>query len=267
MEFKKTKPVTKSEKLKKQERLMCLKVKEARGSGWISFNDLKLLSLPVELLLPLRNLQNLFMSNCSLKGELPLDLGKLKRLQVLDASCNLLVSIPDNLLSNLQSLTVLDLSRNHITSVPYTVGDLHCCKELCLAHNDLVALPHTIAYMNHLQLLDVGHNRIAKMATDMFAGGLRGTLQVLRINNNQLDRLPRDVGRLSALEELDVSNNCIYFLPSTIDGLERLNVLKFHGNNWTNEIPRFKSMLDDGVKGRYGVKARKTARALVHPDA
>ena len=122
--------------------------------------------------------------------------------------------------------------------------------------------------VKQLQSLDVSHNRIAKIAPDVLAGGLRGTLHVLRVNSNQLDSVPRDVGRLSALQELDVSNNNIYFLPSTVDALRRLKVLKFHGNKWTNEVPAFGgSGGNDDVQGRYGVNARKTARALVHPDA
>ena len=249
--------------------LICYKVREARGTGWISFNHLKLKQIPGDLFIRAPNLKYLYASNCALQGELSINLGTLTKLCVIDASFNKLVSLPENLFANLNELTILDLSNNKLTSLPYTVGEMQNCKELMLAHNDFVALPHTISRMKRLEILDASHNMISLLQGAMFAGGLGGTLHVLRLNNNQLDRIPREVGRLSQLEELDISNNQLYFLPSTCRELKRLQVIRFKGNKWTNNVPRYQEKMPrvDDLNASYGERALRTARALVHPDA
>ena len=251
-----------------KDELICFKVREARGTGWISFNHLKIRKIPDDVYTRIKNLKYLYISKCGLQGQLPVNLGVLINLVVIDASFNKIVSIPDNLFTNLKQLTILDLSHNALSTLPYTVGDLHHCKELMLAHNSFVALPHTIAHMKRLEILDASFNRISSLQGAMFAGGLGGTLHVLRLNNNQLDRLPREVGRLSQLEELDVSNNVIYFLPATCRDLKRLQVFRFKGNKWTNNVPRYqeKTPRVNDLNASYGERALRTARALVHPD-
>ena len=266
MEYKNTKHNKKFKKDTSDLSIVTFKIREARGTGWLSFNDFKLGRVPSELYTRLKSLKYLYMSKCHLGGELPVELGNLSNLVALDVSFNKLVSIPDKIFANMKNLEILDISHNKLTTLPYSVGELDHCKELMVASNNLVALPHTIAHMKRLEIIDASSNMIQTVQGATFTGGLTGTLHILRLANNRLDRLPREVGWLTQLEELDVSNNELYFLPATCRSLRRLKVLRFKGNKWSNAAPQYQEKYED-LNASYGRKALKTAFTLVHPSA
>ena len=267
MEFNNTKHNPKFKKSSSKESIICFKLREARGTNWLSFNDMKVYKVPSEIHERLLNLHHLYMSRCCLSGTLPVELGYLEKLKVLDISMNKITILPDNLFANLNSLEVLDVSGNMLRSLPYT---LECCselRELCSAQNQLVAVPHTLANLSNLQMLDLSENMIRQFQGEMFAGPIQNNLRVLRVNSNILDRLPREIGMLSKLQELDVSDNQLYFLPTTTRSLKQLQVLRFTGNKWTNPSPQYcdKYKGKDDLDGSYGLKAKTKLSTLVYP--
>ena len=267
MEFNNRKHNPKFKKSSSKESIVCFKLREARGTNWLSFNDMKLYKFPSEIHERLLNLHHLYMSRSCLSGELPVELGYLEKLKVLDVSLNKISGLPDNLFANLFNLEILDVSGNILRSLPYT---LECCTELqevSAAQNQLVALPHTIANLGKLHTLDVSQNMIRSLQGEMFVGPIQNSLRVLRVNANLLDRLPRAVGALVKLQELDVSENQLYFLPTTARSLKHLQVLRFSGNKWTNPTPRYcdKYKGDGAVEGSYGTKAKTKISTLVYP--
>jgi hypothetical protein len=46
--------------------------------------------------------------------------------------------------------------------------------------------------------------------------------QVLRLENNRLEALPEPLGDLAALTKLDISTNCLRFLPPSMGRLRRI---------------------------------------------
>lgn len=126
----------------------------------------------------------------------------------------------------LASLTHLDLSRNSIGgALPDTMPrHLPALQILKLAGNLITALPSTIGDWRRLRVLVCGSECM---------GG------------NQLCVLPAGIGRLIALEELDVSHNQLVALPVTIGDLRSLRVLTVYGNRLRqlpSSISRLRSM-------------------------
>jgi Leucine-rich repeat (LRR) protein len=81
------------------------------------------------------DLEELNISNNKLTGALPSEIGKLKRLKVLNASNNLMTGVPAEI-GHLPDLEILDLSSNELTGLPNELAELKKLKVLNLSGND-----------------------------------------------------------------------------------------------------------------------------------
>jgi Leucine-rich repeat (LRR) protein len=141
---------------------------------------------------------------------------------------NYLPAIPA-VLSRLSHLTVLDLSKNHI-SVPLTETlDFPKLKDLRLSGNKLQSLEALTTFLSapHLQQLNVSNNRIAgalpalrttfpdlfllnasdNCISDASSESLKG-LKIVNLSNNEISRLDPRIGLLSGtLTGLEVEGN------------------------------------------------------------
>ncbi|EHA8592526.1 tyrosine-sulfated glycopeptide receptor 1 [Cocos nucifera] len=80
----------------------------------------------------------IFFGNNSLEGEIPPEIGLLRRLLVLDLSHNDFSGAIPVQLSNLTNLEKLDLSRNHLSGmIPSGLSSLHFLASFSVAYNDL----------------------------------------------------------------------------------------------------------------------------------
>ena len=125
-------------------------------------------------------------------------------IRILDASHNVLSSVPKNFLDFLApALRSLDLSYNAITG---HVSDrafslLSVVQILSLAHNNIEDLSKpSLLSLSRLQLLDLSHNRIEVLQFGQFVG-LSG-LRIVNLSHNKLRSLPRDVFQVLLLSLL-----------------------------------------------------------------
>ena len=141
---------------------------------------------------------------------------------ILDLSSLSLTSLPPifNTDPFIKRLTKLDISRNHLTSLPAEIGGLQALQELNVRSNRLTSLPAEIGRLQALQELHVRSNQLTSLPAEI--GGLQA-LQELQVSSNQLTSLPGEIGGLQALQRLNVYNNRLTSLPGEIGRLQALD--------------------------------------------
>ena len=130
-------------------------------------------------------------------------LGDLMQLEVLDLHNNLLKNIPPSLVK-LTNLKSLNLSDNHIRTLPNDIGDLISLSALELSRNELQFVPVSVLQCT--------------------------SLTTLSLHSNVLEVLPDAIGTLPLLTKLDISGNRIKYLPFSIGFSNSLKELILFGN-------------------------------------
>lgn len=175
----------------------------AKGLKLLDFkNDLKLAGL-------LPNLTELRLSGRGLQI-LPPEIGELKSLKNLDLSHNYLKSLPQEFakLQKLESVTLGLLHPNHETKpwgeFPTVLFDLPQLKSLII-HSKLTALPNDIHKLKNLEHFE--------------------------FSSYHLFELPENLGEMTQLKTLNLSNTAIKKVPDSLLQLQNLEVLKFTYND------------------------------------
>ncbi|XP_076243053.1 leucine-rich repeat 47 isoform X2 [Calliopsis andreniformis] len=127
----------------------------------------------------------------------------------------------DRQILKLQSLRILNLSDNQITSLPKELGLLQHLQELHLSQNRLdKAIKWTwldqIAIQSNLKLLDISNNLLSNVPEQI---GKLHALVNLKISKNSLSYLPQSIGKLTNLKYLDVSKNNLVSMPGSMGSL------------------------------------------------
>lgn len=146
-------------------------------------------------------------------------------LEVLDLSGNALSSLPDNLM-RLTRLRILFCSDNQFTALPEVLGR---CAQLSMAGFKANQI-HTVsakALPPLLRWLILTDNRITRLPAEL---GDCAQLQKLMLSGNQLKALPPELSRCSGLELLRIAANQLTELPAWLLAMPRLSWLAYAGN-------------------------------------
>nr|KAG5696736.1 hypothetical protein BaRGS_028856 [Batillaria attramentaria] len=154
------------------------------------------------------------------------------------------------------SIRLLDVSKESLENVQRIAASI---KRLLAPSLRLKSVPEPlVAYLEHLEKLDLGHNQLSDAS---FPDAMKSLdcLMELRLNDNQLTRVPTCLRRLKNLTRLDLSNNQLdsgtglekmrklqvlvldnnnlNSLFKDISGLRRLEILRVSGNS-IRDVPR-----------------------------
>ncbi|KAE8580684.1 hypothetical protein XENTR_v10024500 [Xenopus tropicalis] len=188
------------------------------------------LNLSSFLVFPPLDTQFLDLSGCSLNSSPSLN--KLWRLQTLLLAQNKIKEVGDLSWMGIQSLQILDLSRNRISVLSMSFSkDLDLLIHLILSYNLLHTLSELcLQHLHNLEYLDLQGNLI----TSLQPGVLRPLtkLRHLQLQNNLLKSLQSDeFSVLQRLELLDLSGNQIQELPPMLfNPLHSLTFLNLQQN-------------------------------------
>jgi Leucine-rich repeat (LRR) protein len=148
-------------------------------------------------------------------GEIPVEIGNLKALQVLVLAGNQLVGNIPQEISGCVSLQNLTLGENNFTG----------------------PVPEFLVNLTSLVRIDLGRNNLTGfIPLDL---DKLGNLSTLILSSNELfGPVPKSLGNCSSLVELDLaSNNLTGEIPPLLGQLSKLNILSLKGNNLIGGFP------------------------------
>ncbi|MFS2156888.1 leucine-rich repeat-containing protein kinase family protein [Pseudomonas sp. Pseusp122] len=160
-----------------------------------------------------------------------LNTGKLHGIRRLDLSCGL-TEFPRAIFELADSLEVLNLSGNALSSLPDDLYRLRHLRILFVSDNAFTELPPCIGRCEQLQVIGFKANRIRHVCGE----ALPPLLRSLILTDNQIDCLPEALGDCTHLQKLMMAGNRLQHLPESLVRCQRLELLRIAVNQLT-ELP------------------------------
>jgi len=165
--------------------------------------------------------------------------GELKGIKRLSLSENL-SHFPKEIYELADSLEILDLSHNQLSSLP---DDLHKLKHLRIAffsNNLFTHVPDSFKACNKLTMLGFKANQIERFDEDI----LSTSISWLILTDNRIATLPKSMGKLIKLQKCALAGNKIKELPQEMKACVNLELLRLSANDlesipqWLLNLPR-----------------------------
>lgn len=197
---------------------------------WESLETISLKENPIyripDVLLPLKNLQNFFVSRIPAVDAF--QVSGLKRLEISNIPLRKVPGFAEKLKS-ISSLTleVLSLENCNLRKFPKSILKVDSLVFLSLSKNAIREVPEEIVQLENLQNLQLAGNRLRTLPEELFS--LR-KLQLLDLSGNLFTRISKRIARLSSLLVLDLSRNRIVDFPRRVWFLPKLSKLHLEDN-------------------------------------
>lgn len=204
------------------------------------------------------NVSEINLRGNALKGNFPVAVADLPKLEKLDLSSNQLTGEVSTAISGLSNLVRLDLSNNRFSGDPtaailplsqlqeisvgnntFVFADIETLLQnfpqvqvLDLAHIGLNAIPQKLSTLSKLEFLNLSNNSVTQNFNHLSTLII---LKELNLSGNQLTKIPTEVGMLAQLRTLDLSNNVISpNFTAPLAQLKNLEWLNMSANQMTN---------------------------------
>lgn len=153
--------------------------------------------------------------------------GRLMGRTQLKLSCNL-KEFPSEIFDLADSLEILDLSGNALTSLPDRLPELHKLKILFCADNHFTELPRVLGQCKALSMVSFRNNHIHHVSPE----ALPPLLRWLILTGNQLTELPPELGHRPHLQKLMVAGNRLQTLPEELGNCKNLELIRIAANRF-----------------------------------
>ncbi|MEH3113725.1 leucine-rich repeat-containing protein kinase family protein [Pedobacter terrae] len=164
---------------------------------------------------------------------LALQSGKLKGSVSLKLSENL-TEFPTEIFDLADTLEVLDLSCNRLSTLPADFGRLKKLKIFFCSENLFTVLPDQLADCPLLDIVGFKSNQI----TSVPAKSLNPNLRWLILTNNNIAELPKEIGLCTRMQKLMLSGNRLSVLPEELSNCQNLGLLRIAANT-LHELPKW----------------------------
>ncbi|PRQ22081.1 putative protein kinase RLK-Pelle-LRR-XI-1 family [Rosa chinensis] len=180
----------------------------------------------------------LYLSNCSITGEIPEGIGNLTLLENLELSHNHLVGEIPQSITNLKKLRQLELYANSLTGkIPAGLGNLTSLRNFDVSDNKLEGDLSELKSLTGLESVQLYENHLVGEVPEEF-GEFKNLYQLSLYKNKLTGPLPQKLGSWSGLEYIDVSENYLTGpIPPGMCKNEKLIDFLLLQNNFTGGIP------------------------------
>lgn len=159
--------------------------------------------------------------------------GELKGIKRLSLSENL-SSFPPEIYELCDTLEILDLSHNALSSLPADISRLKKLKIAFFSNNLFTEVPSVFKSCKNLYMLGFKANQIEVFDEDI----LPLSISWLILTDNKITKVPASIGKLHKLQKCALAGNRIEVIPKEIQACENLELLRLSANE-IKEIPSY----------------------------
>ena len=164
--------------------------------------------------------------------------GALAGARRLDLACGL-TELPREVFDLADTLEVLNLTGNQLSSLPDDLPRLHRLRVIFCSDNAFTTLPPVLGSCGQLEMVGFKANRIDQVPPESLPPRLRWLI----LTDNAVEKLPDTLGQRSRLEKLMLAGNRLTALPD-LSGCGELALLRLAANRletlppWVLSMPR-----------------------------
>ena len=190
--------------------------------------------------------------------------GKLKGATRLVLSAGL-TQFPTEIYDLADTLEILDLSGNALTSLPDDFVRLKYLRVLFASNNRFETMPTVLGRCENLSMVGFRANGMQVLPPE----SLPPTLRWLILTDNKLETLPAELGRRPALQKLMMAGNRLRSLPAEMSACSRLELLRIAANRfealpeWLLSLPRLSWLSYSGNPVCAALEAKALAQTPV----
>ena len=139
-----------------------------------------------------------------------------------------LTEFPDALYQLAETLEILDLSDNQLTTLPQELTCFARLRTLFASNNPFSELPRVLGRMPQLEMVGFKACRIEHVPEDSLPPRLRWLI----LTDNRVQQLPESMGRCTRLQKLMLSCNQLRQLPRSLEHCQTLELLRIASNRF-----------------------------------
>jgi hypothetical protein len=165
--------------------------------------------------------------------------GELAGIQRLDLTCGL-TEFPREIFDLADTLEILNLSGNALTTLPDDLPRLHRLRIIFCSDNHFTRVPEVLGRCGNLEMVGFKANKIEALP----AAALPPKLRWLILTDNRLGELPAEIGECVRLQKLMLAGNRLERLPQELAACRNLELLRIAANrferlpDWLFDMPR-----------------------------
>lgn len=144
-----------------------------------------------------------------------------------------LKEFPKEIFTLSETLEVLDMTDNHLDTLPDDFGKLKNLKILFLSNNLFEEVPTVLSHCPNLSMIGFRNNQISTLSEDALPLSTRWLI----LTDNALTSLPESMGKLRYLQKCMLSGNQLTHLPTSMKYCENLELLRIAVNAFI-ELPK-----------------------------
>ncbi len=178
-----------------------------------------------------------------------------------------LTQFPDEILDLAETLEILDLSGNALSTLPEDFTRLHRLRVLFMSNNQFERMPEVLGSCPNLSMVGFRANGMRELP----AASLPPKLRWLILTDNALESLPAELGKRLALQKLMVAGNRLSTLPKELSACDNLQLLRIAANRfeglpeWLLSLPRLSWLSYSGNPLCEALEAQALAQTPVPP--